>query len=209
MGAIAQLYDRYILPRVVNAVCGQGPMQRQRAKVVPEASGVVLEIGIGSGLNLPFYTAAKVQAVLGLDPSSEMWDLARERAEACNLPLEFMQTGAEKIPLEDRSIDSIVMTYALCTIPDTTAALNEMRRVLKPGGTLLFTEHGLAPEPGVQRWQNRLNPLWSRLGGGCNLNRPTETLLREAGFGFQQLEQGYIPGWRPASYTYWGRAVPQ
>ena len=203
------LYDRYILPKVVHFTCGLKPNMRQRAKVVPHAHGRVLEIGIGSGLNLPYYDSAKVSKVWGLDPSPEMTQLARRAAVSLPFEVEFIGSPGDEIPLEDSSIDTVVVTYTLCTIPDTAPALRQIRRVLRPRGELVFCEHGAAPDASVRRWQNRLNPMWKRLGGGCNLNRPIPALIEAGGFRIKSLDTMYIPGWRPASFNYWGAAVPQ
>lgn len=201
-------YDYYLLPRVVHFTCGLKPAMKQRAKIVPLAVGKVLEIGIGSGLNIPFYDSGRVEHLWGLDPSAEMWAIARRNAEAHHLDAEFIQSGAESIPLDSHSADTVVMTYTMCTIPQVQPALEEIRRVLKPGGQLLFCEHGRAPDESVRRWQDRMNPLWRRLGGGCNLNRPISDLLRQAGFNLPDLQTMYIPGWRPACFNYWGSARP-
>ncbi len=201
-------YDKYLLPRVVHFVCGQNPAMKQREKIVPLAEGRVLEIGIGSGLNIPFYDAGKVSHLWGVDPSREMWDIAEKNARDHHLDAEFMECGAESIPLDDHSADTIVVTYTLCTVPDPRAALQEIRRVLKPRGNLLFCEHGEAPDENVRRWQQRVNPLWKRLGGGCNLNRPIPRLLEESGFTSADLQTMYIPGWKPACFNYWGSARP-
>lgn len=201
-------YDRFLLPRLVHFTCGLGPAMKQRSKVVPNASGRVLEIGIGSGLNIPFYDASRVEHLWGLDPSSEMWAIARKNAQEHHLDAEFIPSGAESIPLERGAADTVVMTYTLCTLPEVAASLAEVRRVLKPGGRLLFCEHGLSPDPDVRRWQKRVNPLWRRLAGGCNLDRPVDLLLEEAGFRLLELETMYIPGWRPACFNYWGTAAP-
>ena len=203
------LYDRYILPKVVHFTCGLKPNMRQRAKVVPRAHGRVLEIGIGSGLNLPYYDSAKVSKVWGLDPSPEMTKMARRVAASLPFEVEFIGLPGDEIPLEDGSIDTVVVTYTLCTIPDTAPALHQIRRVLRPGGELVFCEHGAAPDASVRRWQDRLNPMWKRLGGGCNLNRPIPALIEAGGFRIKRLDTMYIPGWRPASFNYWGAAVPQ
>jgi len=202
------LYTRYVLPRVVHLTCSANPNMRQRQKLVPLAKGRVLEIGIGSGLNLPFYNPAAVVEVCGLDPSEEMTALAHDAAEAVPFEVGFVSAGAEEIPLENDSFDTVLLTYTLCTIPDAEPALREMARVLRPGGSLLFCEHGLAPDPNVRRWQNGLNPLWRRLGGGCNLNRDIPSLIRRGGFEIAGLDTMYIPGWRPASFNYWGSAAP-
>lgn len=199
-------YDKHILPRLVHFTCGLTPAMKQREKVVPRATGKVLEVGIGSGLNIPLYDGKRVTHLWGLDPSPEMWSIARRNAAAHHLDAEYLQSEAESIPLEDGAADTVVMTYTLCTIPDPHRALAEIRRVLRPGGKLLFCEHGRAPEPGVRRWQDRLNTVWGKLSGGCNLNRPIADLLLSAGFQSPDLQTMYIPGWKPACFNYWGSA---
>jgi SAM-dependent methyltransferase len=201
------LYGRFVLPRIVDFTCRLKPNMRQRAKVVPLAQGSVLEIGFGSGLNLPFYDAARVQRVWALEPSSEMWALAQASVRAVDFPVEFIRASAEEIPLPDQCADTVLVTYTLCTLPELQKPLREMARVLRPGGDLVFCEHGAAPDESVRRWQNRLNPVWKALGGGCNLNRPIPSLLEREGFRLSGLSSSYIPGWRPASFNYWGRAV--
>ena len=200
------IYDRYVLPKLVHFTCRQNPAMRQREKVVPLASGRVLEIGIGSGLNIPFYDAHKVEHLWGLDPSAEMWSIARKSAAAHHLLAEFIQAGAESIPLDENSADTVVMTFTMCTIPDVPAALQEIRRVLKPSGRLIYCEHGRAPDASVQRWQERLNPVWKVFAGGCNLNRPIPELLAQAGFKSGDMQTMYLPGWKPATFNYWGTA---
>jgi len=199
-------YDKYLLPRLVHLTCGLNPAMKQRQKVVPLAVGDVLEIGIGSGLNIPYYDSDRVRHLWGLDPSPEMWSIARRNAAEFHLEAEYLESGAESIPLENNTADTVVMTYTLCTIPDPRRALDEIRRVLKPNGKLLFCEHGRAPDMDVERWQNRLNPLWGKLAGGCNLNRPIPDLLEQAGFRSADLQTMYIPGWKPACFNYWGSA---
>ena len=201
------LYERFLLPKVVNFTCSRKPNMRQRGKVVPLASGSVLEVGFGSGLNLPFYDSTKVQRVWALDPSAEMWAIAEGRVRGAAFPVEFLRAPAEQIPLAHGSVDTVLVTYTLCTLPDVRRALGEMARVLKPGGELVFCEHGAAPDESVRRWQNRLNPVWKALGGGCNLNRPIPSLIEEGGFRMRELSSMYIPGWKPASFNYWGRAL--
>jgi ubiquinone/menaquinone biosynthesis C-methylase UbiE len=200
------IYQKYVLPRFVNFTCGLKPTMKQREKIVPLAQGRVLEIGIGSGLNLPFYTPGRVKHLWGLDPSPEMWALAQKKLGTLDFDVEFLEAPAEDIPLDDGSVDTVLITYTLCTIPDVPAALEEARRVLKSDGSLVFCEHGLAPDESVRRWQNRLNPLWKRIGGGCNLNRPITTLIEQAGFRIRDMDTMYIPGWKPASFNYWGTA---
>ncbi len=202
------LYSKYILPKVVHFTCSMKPNMYQRRKVVPLAEGLVLEIGIGSGLNIPYYDVGRVEKVLGLDPSREMTRIAESSASTVPFDVEFIELPGEEIPLESQSVDTVLMTYTLCSIPDTGRALQQMARVLKPGGKLIFCEHGAAPDPKVLRWQNRLNPIWSRVGGGCQLNREIPELIEIGGFRIVDMESMYIPGWRPASFNYWGVAVP-
>ena len=171
------LYERFVLPRLIHLLCGLKPAMLQRKKIVPLASGDVLEIGFGSGLNLPYYDRSVVNRLWALEPSEEMWQLARDAVKASALPVTFIKAPAEEVPLPDGSVDTVLVTYTLCTIPDVSAALRESKRVLKQAGKFLFCEHGEAPDQNVRRWQNRLNPLWRRLGGGCNLNRPIPSLI--------------------------------
>jgi ubiquinone/menaquinone biosynthesis C-methylase UbiE len=201
-----RLYDRHILPRLIDFTCGLKPTMRQRAKLVPQARGRVLEMGVGSGLNLPFYDADRVTRLHALDPSPELWRLASERVAGAAIAVDYLEAGAEAVPLGNRSVDTVVITYTLCTLPDVAGALAEARRVLRPGGQLLFCEHGAAPDHGVRRWQNRLNPAWRRLAGGCHLNRDAPALIEQAGFRITALDSMYLPGWRPASFNVWGSA---
>ena len=200
-------YDRYLLPRLVHMACSQEPTMRQREKVVPLAAGRVLEIGIGTGLNLPYYDPNQVMHLWGLDPSRELWSIAQKNAQEHHLDAEFIHSCAEDIPLDDNSADTVVMTYTLCSIPDTFTAMAEIRRVLKPGGKLIFIEHGEAPDESVLRWQNRLNPVWKVFSGGCNLHRPVPQILEQSGFKSSDMQTMYLPGWKPAAFNYWGTAV--
>jgi len=201
------IYQKYVLPKVVHFVCASKPSMKQREKVVPLAAGRVLEIGIGSGLNLPFYRTDKVQHIWGLDPSAEMWEIAQKSTALESLSVEFLQSGAEEIPLESNSADTVLVTYTLCTIPVVEGALSEIHRVLRPEGKLVFCEHGKAPDEHIRRWQDRVNPIWRRLGGGCNLNRDIPGLLQRGGFNISQMETMYLPGWKPATYNFWGVAT--
>lgn len=203
----ANWYERHILPYLIDMACGIGPVKKQREKIVPLAAGRVLEIGIGTGLNLPHYDVHRVDRVIGLDPGTEMHRLARKRLEGTGLTVELVGLSAERIPYEDASFDCVLVTFSLCTIPDPVAALREMRRVLKPGGKLLFCEHGRAPDASVARWQDRLTPVWSKFAGGCHLNRDIPALLDEAGFVCEHLQTMYLPGPRPLTFNYWGSAV--
>ncbi|HJV80415.1 class I SAM-dependent methyltransferase [Noviherbaspirillum sp.] len=199
-------YERHLLPRLLDFACGLRPVWRQRHQLIPLAKGRVLEIGIGTGLNLEHYDRAQVQTIIGLDPGVEMHPLARKRARSAGIPVELVGLSAERIPFEAESFDTVLVTYSLCTIPDPVAALKEMRRVLKRGGKLVFCEHGLAPEPSIQAWQHRLTPLWSKIAGGCHLDRDIPALLREAGFQSRDMQTVYLPGPRPLTYNYWGTA---
>jgi ubiquinone/menaquinone biosynthesis C-methylase UbiE len=202
-------YDRYILPKLLNWSCGAKPVRAQRQKVVPLAEGRVLEIGIGSGLNLPYYDPGKVERVIGLDPAEEMLSYARRRSATLPFAVEYLALEGECIPLDRHSVDTVLVTYTLCTIADAIAALEGMRAVLKPAGRLIFCEHGRAPDAAVRRWQHRLNPLWGRIGGGCNLDRDIPALIEGAGFRVDSLESGYLPRTpRFAGFNYWGSAVP-
>lgn len=187
-------YERHLLPRLLDFACGLSVVTAQRRKVVPLAQGRVLEVGVGSGLNLPHYDAARVQRLIGLDPGEALLATARRRAKGCPVPVEFLALEGERIPLDPGSVDTVVVTYTLCTIPGVEQALEGMRRVLAPGGRLLFCEHGLAPDAPVATWQHRLNPLWGRLAGGCSLTRDTGTLLERAGFTVQWIERAYARG---------------
>lgn len=200
-------YDRHVLPRLIDFACSAKPVRKQREKIVPRARGDVLEIGMGSGLNLPYYDRNQVSHIWGLEPSEEMRHKARQRLVDTELPCDFIDLPGEEIPLEDNSVDTVLVTYTLCTIADPVAALLGMRRVLKPGGQFLFCEHGEAPDESVRRWQSRLNGAWRQLGGGCNLNRRIPELIRGAGFRIGRIETMYIPGFRPACFNYWGAAT--
>lgn len=179
-----------------------------RRRIISEAKGRVLEVGLGSGLNLPFYTS-EVTEILGLEPSPRLITMAKSTAARRSpIPTRIIEGSAETIPLEDRSVDTVVTTWTLCTIPHPLAALREVKRVLKPTGQLLFVEHGQAPEERMRKWQDRLTPAWKRIGGGCHLNRPIPVLIQEAGFSIAQLETGYMRGPKPMTFMYEGRARP-
>jgi ubiquinone/menaquinone biosynthesis C-methylase UbiE len=200
------LYERFVVPRLIDLAMRQQPILKYRRKVVPAARGRVLEIGVGSGRNLPLYREG-VSEVIGIDPSERLLDMARERAAGAAVPVSLRRGSATAIELGDANVDTVVMTWTLCSIPDPLAALEEMRRVLKPGGRLLFIEHGLSADPGVARWQHRLTPMWRRLAGGCHLDRKIDDLVRAAGFELPELRTEYAPGPRPMTYMYEGRAV--
>lgn len=200
-------YSERILPGLIDKICSASPNQKQRQKIVPLAKGAVLEVGFGSGLNLPFYMAEKVSKIWGLEPSAGMRAKAEPLIDASPIEVELIDLPGEEIPLKRESIDTVLVTYSLCTIPDAIKALEGMRRVLKPGGRLLYCEHGLAPDDDVVRWQNRLNPAWRKIAGGCEMNRDIPGLLRAGGFRVSADERMYIPGIRILCYNYWGSAV--
>jgi SAM-dependent methyltransferase len=200
-------YQHQVLPRLLHFAMRQPPLLPFRERVIGGARGRVLEIGIGSGLNLPLYGPA-VDTVIGLEPSPELLRMARDRAATARVPVQLLEASAEAVPLDTASIDTVVMTWTLCTIPDPHSALAELRRVLKPGGALLFVEHGRAPELGVARWQDRLDPLWRRIAGGCHLNREIDTLIAGSGFRIDALANARLPGPRTHTFLYEGRARP-
>jgi ubiquinone/menaquinone biosynthesis C-methylase UbiE len=202
------LYRRFVLPKLINTACAQPPMMALRKRYVPLARGRVLEIGIGSGLNLSFY-GAQIESVTGLDPAAELTAMASERARTLGAVVTLLTVSGEDIPADAASFDSIVCTWTLCSIPNVYRALEEMRRVLKPGGTLIFIEHGRSPDAGVARAQRWIEPLWKPIGGGCHLARQPDQLLEGAGFRLETLEQGYQPGPRWAAYMYHGVAIPR
>lgn len=198
-------YENCILPHLVNLAMRNDQLVPYRKRILSLAGGRVLEIGIGSGLNLPFYSDRAIE-IVGLDPHPKLLAMAARKAP--NIPSKIVAGSAESIPLEDRSVDTVVTTWTLCTIPSVMTALREMRRVLKPGGQLLFVEHGLAPDAAVRRWQHRLTPLWKRIGGGCHLDRPIPTLVQDAGFRIAHVETGYMQGPKPMTFMYEGSAHP-
>ncbi len=199
------MYNRYVLPRLIDFAMKRDDATRLREAYIPKAKGVVLEVGIGSGLNLPFYSDA-VTRLYGIDPSAELLAMARRRTAAARFPVEFFHQEAERVPLPAASIDTVVVTWSLCSIGNPTAALREMRRVLKPEGAFVFVEHGLAPDADVRKWQNRLTPAWRRFAGGCHLNRPMADMIRDAGFAIDDLRTEYVPGPRPMTFMYEGIA---
>lgn len=201
------LYEQHVLPHLIDYTCGMGAVMKTRKQIVPLAEGRVLEIGIGSGLNLSFYDPAKVTVIVGVDPSAAMQKLAQQRAAQISIPVEMVALELGQIQAADDSFDSIVCTFTLCTITDAGAALKEMRRVLKPGGKLLFSEHGLAPDLPVVRWQNLITPLWKPFSGGCHLNRDIPALIRAGGFTIEQLDSSYLKGPRPMTWVSRGWAV--
>lgn len=206
---IGSWYERRVLPHLIDCACGMKAIDRERARIVPRARGEVLEIGIGTGLNLAHYRAEQITRLCGLDPSLALHDIAADRLQRSGLELELIPLSAERIPVPDRQFDSVVCTFTLCTIPDPLAALAELRRVLKPGGELLFSEHGLSPDAGVERWQHWLTPVWKPFAGGCHLDRDMPALLADGGFDIVELDQHYVTGPRPMTWISTGVARPR
>ncbi len=201
------LYAKYVLPRLIDLTMRNRETARLRAEWLPRARGNVLEVGIGSGLNLPFYSS-RVQRVYGLEPSPELQRMARRRALGSPLEIEFLlQHAEEPLPLHDATIDTVVMTWTLCSIADPAEALRQIRRTLKADGRLIFLEHGRAPDPAVAAWQDRLTPVWKRIAGGCHLDRKIDEVIQAAGFHIDDMRTFYMSGPRPMAYTYQGVAT--
>jgi len=206
---MASFYDRFILPRLLTCACSASPIMRQRAKIVPRATGRVLELGVGMGLNLAYYDPEKVSSIVGVDPAAELRAAALAAPRDPRLDLTVEDGTAEALPFEDKSFDSVVCTFTLCSVHTPPAALAEARRVLKPGGRLFYCEHGLAPDPGVARWQRRVEPIWKRIAGGCHLTRPISTAIAAAGFTLGPVESMYVPKTpKIAAWNEWGEATP-
>ena len=199
------MYQKYIFPKLLNFAMKAPALTKIRSSLLPIAEGKVLEIGIGSGLNLPFYNSDA--QITGVDPSTELQAYAQDIAIEQGLKVEFLAQSGESIPVDNNSFDSVVMTWSICSIPEPNKVLLEIRRVLKPQGKVIFAEHGIAPDQEVVKWQNRINPVWNVIGGGCNLNREIDRLYIDAGFAFSDIEKGYIPGPRWATYNYQGVAT--
>ena len=204
---IKTAYENYVLPKMLDCCCSTKPISYQRKKIVPEASGTILEIGIGSGLNIPYYQKSKINKVIGLEPSEQLCKMAKKTADDNNFSIDFLVNGAEEIELPSNSIDTILLTYTLCSIPEPYIALKEIMRVMKSDGRILFCEHGIAPDQVVQKWQNRINPLWGKLFGGCNINRDIPNILKNGGFKINSLDKMYLPSTpKIVGYNYWGEA---
>lgn len=201
-------YDRYVLPKLIDLACGISPVMHVRGAVVPQAGGEVLEVGIGTGLNLRYYDSAKVVSIVGVDPAAQMHALCQQRAKAIDIPVEMIALDVQGVASASARFDTIVMTFTLCSIVDPISALREMRRVLKPDGRLLFAEHGAAADRSVMRWQRRLTPTWKRFAGGCHLDRDIPELIAAGGFTITECQAGYLPGPKPLTYVYSGAAYP-
>jgi len=205
---IKKAYEKFVLPKVLDVCCSTKPITYQRNKIVPNAEGTILEIGIGSGLNIPYYQKSNIKKIYGLDPSPELCEMAKKAAHNNEIKIDFLIEGAEEIKLPSQSIDTVLITYTLCSIPNPNDALKEMKRVLKHDGMILFCEHGAAPDLNVFKWQNRINPLWGKLFGGCNINRDIPSIILNSGFKINNLEQMYLPSTpKIVGYNYWGSAT--
>jgi ubiquinone/menaquinone biosynthesis C-methylase UbiE len=205
MSGAMGFYGRLILPRLLDLAMRNRGLDRYRQRAIASARGLVLEIGVGSGLNLALYGPA-VERVCAIDPAPELLRLASSRVGDAPVPASLVRASGEYLPFSDVVFDMVVTTWTLCSIPNPVAALIEVRRVLKPGGCLIFVEHGLSPEPRVARWQHGLTPCWRRIGGGCHLNRKMDDLIRSAGFRLDAIETGYMTGPKPWTFMYQGRA---
>ena len=206
---MASFYERHILPHVIGCACGARPIQRQRAKIVPKASGQVLELGIGGGLNLAFYDPARVASVTGVDPSEGLRQIAEAAPRPAGLRVDVLEGEAENLPFDAASFDTIVCTFTLCSVRSPQAALAEALRVLRPDGQFLFSEHGLSPDPKIQRWQRRIEPFWTPVAGGCHLTRPVAGSITAAGFSVETVEATYLPkAPKVLGWCEWGTARP-
>ena len=203
-------YEKYILPRFLNCACASEPITYQRKKVVPLAEGKILEVGIGSGLNLPFYNKSKIEEIWGIDPSEELNAMAKKVAiEEC-MNVNFITSSAEDIPFPNDYFDTVLITYTMCTIPSVLQANKEIKRVLKSSGKMIFCEHGVSPDENIKKWQKRLNSIWGKIAGGCNINRNIPMLIKDSGFKIEEMDEMYLPKTpKIAGYNYWGYARGQ
>ena len=203
-------YEKYILPRFLNCACASEPITYQRKKVVPLAEGKILEVGIGSGLNLPFYSKSKIEEIWGIDPSEELNAMAKKVAIKEDINVNFITSSAEDIPFPNDYFDTVLITYTMCTIPSVLQANKEIRRVLKHNVKMIFCEHGVSPDENIKKWQKRLNSIWGKIAGGCNINRNIPMLIKSSGFKIVEMDEMYLPKTpRIAGYNYWGYAKPE
>lgn len=186
-------YERRIMPKLITCACSQGQVMKRRSAVVPRAAGDVFELGCGGGINHEFYDPAAITSYAGIDPHEGLLDSARAAARDKGWAADLRQGRGEAIPFADGSFDCVVCTFTLCSVDDPARVMSELRRILRPGGQMLFLEHGRAPDAGVRRWQERIEPLWKRMAGGCHLSRPIATALSGAGFAVETLGEGYTP----------------
>lgn len=205
---LASWYDAHVVPRIIRCACGAPAIEALRGEVVPKATGRVFEIGCGGGLNQPFYDAGRITAFSGIDPSTKGLEYARGEAATKGWKADIRKGVGEAIPFDSETFDTAVCTYTLCSVADAAKTLSELKRILKPGGKLLFLEHGAAPDPGVAKWQRRIEPVWKRIAGGCHLTRPVTDSVREYGFAVEALGAEFLPKMpRWASWMEWGVAT--
>ena len=203
----ASWWERHMVPRLIGCACAQPQIMKARSRIVPQASGDVLELGCGGGINMAFYDPSKINSFSGVDPSPALLDRSREAAQAIGLDADIRGGIGEALPFDDASFDTVLITFTLCSVDDQKQVLSEMRRVLRPDGKALFLEHGAAPDASVQKWQRRIEPVWKRIGGGCHLTRPIMQAYQDAGFTIATGDKGYMPkSPRPFSWLEWGEA---
>lgn len=203
----ASWWERHMVPRLIGCACSQGQIMKARSRIVPQADGDVLELGCGGGINMAFYEPSRIKSFAGVDPSPVLLDQSRAAAQAIGLEADIRGGVGEALPFADQSFDTVVITFTLCSVDEQAQVLNEMRRVLRPGGRALFLEHGRAPDPSVQKWQRRIEPVWKRIGGNCHLTRPVGEAYETAGFAISNGDKGYMPkSPRPFSWIEWGEA---
>jgi ubiquinone/menaquinone biosynthesis C-methylase UbiE len=203
----ASWWERHMVPRLIGCACAQPQIMKARSRIVPQASGDVLELGCGGGINMAFYDPAKIKSFSGVDPSPALLDRSREAAQAIGLTADIRGGVGEALPFDDACFDTVLITFTLCSVDDQQQVLSEMRRVLRPGGKALFLEHGAAPDADVQKWQRRIEPIWKRIGGNCHLTREISGAYEKAGFRIAQGDKGYMPkSPRPFSWIEWGEA---
>ena len=203
-------YRDHIYPHLVHALGNPKPIAEIRQRIIPSAQGEVLEIGVGTGVNFPHYDPTKVNKLYALEPNHGMVRRAKEQQRRTKLNVEFIDLSGERIPLGDASVDTVVSTFTMCTIPAGAEAIRGIRRVLKTGGQLIFFEHGLSPDPAVRRWQQRSEPLFKLVFEGCHVTRNISSLIRDGGFQIEELNEAYLaPFPKSGSYAYWGLARVQ
>ncbi len=201
------LWDRYVVPKLIGFCCAQPQIMKARSRIVPQASGDVLELGCGGGINMEFYDPARITSFAGLDPSPGLLEASHAAAKAKGMKADIRSGVGEAMPYADASFDTVLVTFTLCSVTNQAQTLSEMRRVLRPGGKALFLEHGGAPDASVQVWQRRIEPVWKRIGGGCHLTRPITSAYEAAGFKVASVEKSYMPKTpRPFGWIEWGEA---
>ena len=204
---LQKLYNRYVCPHVINLAMQTKPFRKQREKVIPQASGRVLEIGIGSGLNLDFYDISRISEIFAVEPDSVLLEKAKIKAKLNNISLNIKRLSAESLPFDNASFDTVVSTYTMCSISELNSVMVEIKRVLKNDGSFIFSEHGKAPDDNIHKWQKRLNPIQKRIGGGCCLDKDIPKIIINSNFKLQKINSMYVPGPKFLSYHYWGTAV--